>query len=208
MLNTLLWIKVLKLLKVLRFEVQKTTQLFKKVAPNQKVYTKVKNEEPTYYAASNVGSDVGIKKIVRDGVTFYFIDNEQYFNRGTVYGEWDDGERFGFFQMAALELMEKVDFIPDILHAHDYHTGMIPFLDHWIQACKVLRQSSLSTILKLQGQFDSGMLWEIFGVGYERYADGTLRWNDCLNWMKAAVLYADRVTTVSRSYAGDVGRCT
>lgn len=81
---------------------------------------------------------VGIKKIVRDGVTFYFIDNEQYFNRGTVYGEWDDGERFGFFQMAALELMEKVDFIPDILHAHDYHTGMIPFLlkekYHWIQA--------------------------------------------------------------------------
>ena len=48
---------------------------------------------------------VGIKKIVRDGVTFFFIDNEQYFNRGTVYGEWDDGERFGFFQMAALELM-------------------------------------------------------------------------------------------------------
>mgnify|MGYP000520805987 FL=1 len=39
---------------------------------------------------------VGIKKIVRDGVTFYFIDNEQYFNRGTVYGEWDDGERFWF----------------------------------------------------------------------------------------------------------------
>ena len=48
------------------------------------------------------------------------------------------------------------------------------------------------------------MLWEIFGVGYERYADGTLRWNDCLNWMKAAVLYADRVTTVSPSYAGEI----
>ena len=94
---------------------------------------------------------VGIKKIVRDGVTFYFIDNEQYFNRGTVYGEWDDGERFGFFQMAALELMEKVDFIPDILHAHDYHTGMIPFLlkENTIgfKLTKVLRQSSLSTIL-------------------------------------------------------------
>ena len=94
---------------------------------------------------------VGIKKIVRDGVTFYFIDNEQYFNRGTVYGEWDDGERFGFFQMAALELMEKVDFIPDILHVHDYHTGMIPFLlkENTIgfKLTKVLRQSSLSTIL-------------------------------------------------------------
>ena len=58
--------------------------------------------------------------------------------------------------------------------------------------------------IEFQGQFDSGMLWEIFGVGYERYADGTLRWNDCLNWMKAAVLYADRVTTVSPSYAGEI----
>ena len=94
---------------------------------------------------------VGIKKIVRDGVTFFFIDNEQYFNRGTVYGEWDDGERFGFFQMAALELMEKVDFIPDILHVHDYHTAMIPFLLRkntiGFKLTKVLRQSSLSIIL-------------------------------------------------------------
>lgn len=48
------------------------------------------------------------------------------------------------------------------------------------------------------------MLWELFGVGYERYADGTLRWNDCLNWMKAGILYADRVTTVSPSYAGEI----
>lgn len=151
---------------------------------------------------------VGIKKIVRDGVTFFFIDNEQYFNRGTVYGEWDDGERFGFFQMAALELMEKVDFIPDILHVHDYHTAMIPFLlkekYHWIQAYQGIRTVFTIHNIEFQGQFDSGMLWEIFGVGYERYADGTLRWNDCLNWMKAAVLYADRVTTVSPSYAGEI----
>ena len=151
---------------------------------------------------------VGIKKIVRDGVTFFFIDNEQYFNRGTVYGEWDDGERFGFFQMAALELMEKVDFIPDILHVHDYHTGMIPFLlkekYHWIQVYQGIKTVFTIHNIEFQGQFDSGMLWEIFGVGYERYADGTLRWNDCLNWMKAAVLYADRVTTVSPSYAGEI----
>ena len=151
---------------------------------------------------------VGIKKIVRDGVTFFFIDNEQYFNRGTVYGEWDDGERFGFFQMAALELMEKVDFIPDILHVHDYHTAMIPFLlkekYHWIQVYQGIKTVFTIHNIEFQGQFDSGMLWEIFGVGYERYADGTLRWNDCLNWMKAAVLYADRVTTVSPSYAGEI----
>ncbi len=61
-----------------------------------------------------------------DGVTFFFIDNEQYFNRGTVHGEWDDG-MFGFFQMAAW-VDCGADFIPDIFHVHDYHTAMIPFL--------------------------------------------------------------------------------
>lgn len=58
--------------------------------------------------------------------------------------------------------------------------------------------------LEFQGQFSDGMLWDLFGVGYERYADGTLRWNDCLNWMKAGILYADRVTTVSPSYAHEI----
>ncbi len=70
----------------------------------------------------------GIKKTVLNGVTFYFIDNQYYFFRGHVYGDFDDGERFAFFQLAAIEAMERIDFIPDFLHVHDYHTAMIPFL--------------------------------------------------------------------------------
>lgn len=151
---------------------------------------------------------VGAKRLVRDGVTFYFIDNQDYFFRGSVYGEWDDGERFAFFQLAALELMEKVDFIPDILHVHDYHTAMIPFLlkekYHWINAYKNIKTVFTIHNIEFQGQFDPGMLGELFSVGAERYEDGTLRWNDCLNWMKAAVLYSDRVTTVSPSYAQEI----
>ncbi|MGT2742018.1 glycogen synthase GlgA [Streptococcus plurextorum] len=151
---------------------------------------------------------VGIKKLVRDKVTFYFIDNQQYFFRGKVYGDWDDGERFAFFQLAALEMMERVSFIPDILHVHDYHTAMMPFLlkekYHWIEAYR--RIKSIFTIhnIEFQGQFDPIILGDLFGVGHERYADGTLRWNNCLNWMKAAILYADRVTTVSPSYASEI----
>ena len=151
---------------------------------------------------------VGMKKTTHEGVDFYFVDNEQYFNRGTVYGEWDDGERFAYFQLAALELMEKIDFIPDVLHVHDYHTAMIPFLlkekYHWIKAYNNIRTVFTIHNIEFQGQFDSGMLGDLFGVGYERYEDGTLRWNNCLNWMKAAVLYADRVTTVSPSYAEEI----
>ena len=154
------------------------------------------------------GQYVGVKRTVLNGVTFYFIDNQYYFFRSHVYGDFDDGERFAYFQMAAVELMERVDFIPDVLHVHDYHTAMIPFLVkekyHWIQAYHGIRTVLTIHNLEFQGQFSDGMLWDLFGVGYERYADGTLRWNDCLNWMKAGILYADRVTTVSPSYAHEI----
>ncbi|MFS1663881.1 glycogen synthase GlgA [Streptococcus sp. zg-JUN1979] len=151
---------------------------------------------------------VGVKKIEKDGVTFYFIDNRDYFFRGHVYGDWDDGERFAFFQLAALEIMEKVNIIPDVLHVHDYHTAMIPFLLKekygWINAYRSIKTVLTIHNIEFQGQFDSGMLWDLFGVGNERYLDGTLRWNDCLNWLKAGILYADRVTTVSPSYAEEI----
>ncbi|MEQ9763963.1 glycogen synthase GlgA [Streptococcus sp. ZJ151] len=150
----------------------------------------------------------GVKYIQRDGVHFFFIDNQYYFFRGSVYGFWDDGERFAFFQLAALELMEKIDFIPDILHVHDYHTAMVPFLlkekYHWIQAYQGIRTVFTIHNIEFQGQFGPEMLGDLFGVGNERYEDGTLRWNNCLNWMKAAVLYADRVSTVSPSYAQEI----
>lgn len=167
--------------------------------------------EDLFYFFTNVGwrhQYVGVKRAYRDGVTFYFVDNRDYFFRGKVYGDWDDGERFAFFQLAALEMMEKIDFIPDVLHVHDYHTAMIPFIlkekYHWIEAYRYIKTVFTIHNIEFQGQFDPGMLGDLFGVGMERYNDGTLRWNGCLNWMKAATLYADRVTTVSPSYAREI----
>lgn len=164
-----------------------------------------------FYFYTNVGwrhQYVGIKEMIKDNVTFYFIDNRDYFFRGHIYGDWDDGERFAYFQLAALEAMEKINFIPDVLHVHDYHTAMIPFLlkekYHWIQAYQKIRTVFTIHNIEFQGQFGPGMLGDLFGVGSERYEDGTLRWNNCLNWMKAGVLYADRVTTVSPSYANEI----
>ena len=115
---------------------------------------------------------VGVKRIVLNDVNFYFIDNQHYFFRGHVYGDFDDGERFAYFQLAAVELMERIDFIPDVLHAHDYHTAMIPFLVkekyRWIQAYNNIKTVLTIHNLEFQGQFSDGMLWELFGVGYER----------------------------------------
>ncbi|MDN6398150.1 MAG: glycogen/starch synthase, partial [Alkalibacterium sp.] len=70
----------------------------------------------------------GIKKLVKDSVTYYFVDNTFYFDRSELYDYGDDGERFAFFQQAIIEMLEKIDFIPDILHVNDWQTAMIPVL--------------------------------------------------------------------------------
>ncbi|MFD0704841.1 glycogen synthase GlgA [Alloscardovia venturai] len=151
---------------------------------------------------------VGVKLLKRDGVSYYFLDNQYYFFRGHVYGDYDDGERFAYFQQAAMEMMEKVDFIPDVVHVNDYHTAMIPFLlkekYNWIHAYHAIRTVLTIHNLEFQGQYDAGTLWDLFGVGPERYYDGTVRWNNQLNWLKTGILYADRVTTVSPSYAEEI----
>ena len=66
----------------------------------------------------------GVKSLVKDGVIYYFIDNEYYFKRDTLYGHYDDGERYAFFCMAVLEMLEKVGFCPDVLHAHDWQSAL------------------------------------------------------------------------------------
>jgi len=150
----------------------------------------------------------GLKRLEMDNVTYYFIDNLYYFDREALYGYYDDGERFAFLQMAIIELMEKIDFIPDILHVNDYHTAMIPCLlkekYHWINSYRNIRTVLTIHNIQFQGQYGSEILSDLFGMGSERYEDGTLRLGDALNFMKAGILYADKVTTVSPSYAQEI----
>lgn len=150
----------------------------------------------------------GVKYLKHQGIEYYFIDNMYYFNRPNLYGDYDDGERFAFFQMALIELMEKIDFIPDVVHVNDYHTAMVPFLlkekYHWIQAYRKIRSVLTIHNIEFQGQYDASIMADLFGMGAERYEDGTIRYNDCVNFMKAGILYADRVTTVSPSYAEEI----
>ncbi|MGM0166405.1 starch synthase [Enterococcus sp. AZ135] len=150
----------------------------------------------------------GVKHLKMNGIDYYFLDNLYYFNRPELYGYYDDGERFAFYQQAVIELMEKIDFIPDVMHLNDYHTSFIPFLlkekYHWIQKFNQIRTVLTIHNIEFQGQYDREILYDLFGVGCERYDDGTIRFNDCVNFMKAGILYADRVTTVSPSYAEEI----
>lgn len=150
----------------------------------------------------------GLKQLEMNGVTYYFIDNQYYFGREGLYGYFDDGERFAFFQMALIEMMERIEFIPELLHVNDYHTAMVPFLlkekYRWIDAYKDIRTVLTIHNIEFQGQYASDVLPDLFGMGTERYDDGTVQMAGALNFMKAGILYADRVNTVSPSYAEEI----
>ncbi|MHC5268001.1 glycogen synthase GlgA [Enterococcus sp. LJL98] len=150
----------------------------------------------------------GVKRLEQEGVTYYFLDNLYYFDRENLYGDYDDGERFAFFQQAVIEMMEKIAFIPDIIHVNDYHTAMIPFLlkekYHWIQAFQSIRTVLTIHNIEFQGQYGPEVLSDLFGMGQERFDDGTLRWHGALNFLKTGILYANHVNAVSPSYAEEI----
>ncbi len=150
----------------------------------------------------------GIKRLLLDGVTYYFVDNQSYYDREQCYGYWDDGERFAFFCMAVCEAMERIDFIPDIMHAHDWHAAMIPVLlvhkYHWIQAYRHIRKVLTIHNLRFQGIYDPVLLESLFGIGYDAYREDGVKYYDRINFLKGGIHYSDRVTTVSPSYAHEI----
>ncbi len=148
----------------------------------------------------------GIKSLVKDGVTYYFIDNEYYFNRDTLYGHYDDGERYAFFCMAALELIERTGFFPDILHAHDWQSALsVVYLNHLYRMRP--GYESIKTVftihnIEYQGKYDFGILYDVFSLNNECH--GVMEYDGCINLMKGAIVCADIVSTVSPRYAEEI----
>lgn len=148
----------------------------------------------------------GIKSLVKDGVTYYFIDNEYYFKRDCLYGEMDDGERYAYFCTAVLHLMRHVDFYPDVLHAHDWQAALsIIYLSrHYRHLPEYSEIRTVFTIhnIEYQGQYGFDILGDIFALSdFDR---ATVEYNGCINLMKGAIECADLVTTVSPTYAQEI----
>ena len=151
----------------------------------------------------------GLDEMVYEGVHYYFIDNEYYFLRPRIYGEDDDAERFAFFSRAALEsLIHIPGFKPDIIHCHDWHTALIPLMLKAFYSHEPLYYpiKTIFTIhnLKYQGIFSKEVLSDIVGLGMEYFTEDALEFHGAVNFMKAALLYADRITTVSPTYAQEI----
>ena len=149
----------------------------------------------------------GIFETEYKGVKYYFIDNEQYFNRHNVYGEIDDGERFAFFSKASIEVMPHIDFKADIINANDWHTALsVVYLDKFKKDhFKFYRDiKSIFSIhnVEFQGKYNPYILGSLFGLEND-YID-IMTFDEDINLLKAAVQLADRVNTVSESYAKEL----
>lgn len=150
----------------------------------------------------------GIEKTIYRGITYYFIDNEFYYKRDNCYGYGDDAERFAFFCRAVLESIPYLDFTPDILHCHDWQAGMIPVLLE-AQYRNLDRYRDIHTMftihnLKFQGIYGISEMKEWFGLGDEYFTNDKLEFYGAGSFMKGALVYANRITTVSDTYAEEI----
>jgi starch synthase len=140
------------------------------------------------------------------GVIFYLIDNQYYFKRHGLYGHFDDAERFAFFSRAVLEMLPYIDFKPDIIHANDWQTALVPvyfstfYADNdWFRGIK-----TVLTIhnIQYQGKYGEELLEDVLGL--PKSALPVLQFGKCVNFLKGAIECANRVTTVSPTYAAEI----
>lgn len=152
---------------------------------------------------------VGIEKLTLEGVTYYFIDNEYYFGRSYIYGlGGDEGERFAYFCRAVLEALPQIDFVPDVLHLNDWQTGLVaPMLE--IQYRVLPLYQNIRTVytihnLQYQGLFPIAEIEDLVALGNDAYTSQHMEFFGQCSFMKGGLTYANKITTVSPTYAQEI----
>lgn len=152
---------------------------------------------------------VGILEMEYEGIKFYFVDNEYYFNGPKPYGNiYEDIEKFAFFSKAAISALPSLNFRPDIIHCHDWQTGLVPvYLNAMFQDNPFFRGiKTVMTIhnLKFQGIWDVKTVKNITGLPDSYFVPDKLEAYGDANYLKGGIVYADAVTTVSNTYAEEI----
>ena len=150
----------------------------------------------------------GLFQLERDGVTYYFIDNEYYFRRWDLYGHFDDGERFAFFSKAVLHVPAMVDWPVDILHCNDWQTALVPvyLLEEKYRIPQLGGARTVFTIhnIEYQGRYGDQVLQDVIGLDKSYFNEGMLAYHRDVNLMKGAIMASNFVTTVSPTYAQEL----
>ncbi|NLT08624.1 MAG: glycogen synthase GlgA [Ruminococcus sp.] len=148
----------------------------------------------------------GIFKAVLNGITYYFIDNEYYYSREGMYGFYDDCERFVFFDRAVLEMLKYVGFTPEIIHCNDWQTALIPVYYSvyykYQQGYDGIKNVFTIHNIEYQGKYGKEVLGELMSI--PMYNAGLLDYDGYVNMLKGAIETADKITTVSPSYAWEI----
>ena len=150
----------------------------------------------------------GIFSLDLNGVTYFFIDNEYYFKRDNLYGYYDDGERFAFFCEAVCDIIPHIGFTPDIIHCNDWQTSLIPVYIRLTPKSGFEKIKLLFTIhnIEYQGKFGEEILPDVCGLDVNLgRPGGILEFMGGVNLMKSAIEISDIVTTVSPTYAEELG---
>ena len=145
---------------------------------------------------------MGVFQLRQGGTTYYFIDNEEYFKRDRLYGHYDDCERYAFFCRAVFEAIPFLDFVPDILHANDWQTALVP-----VYQDAIYHRTFLTTVFTIhnveyQGKYDPVVIGDV--IGLPEGAEHLLMYDGCANLMKGGIDTANMVTTVSPTYAEEL----
>ena len=152
---------------------------------------------------------VGVLETIYDGIHFYFIDNEYYFAGFKPYGNiYEDVEKFAFFSKAALSVLPVIGFQPDIIHCHDWQTGLVPvFLKgKFHENAFYANMKCIMTIhnLKFQGVWDMQSIKNITGLSDYYFTPDKMELYGDANYLKGGLVYADALTTVSPTYAEEI----
>ncbi|HEX2926040.1 MAG TPA: glycogen synthase GlgA [Ruminiclostridium sp.] len=150
----------------------------------------------------------GIFRLVYEGITYYFLDNEYYFNRSELYGAYDEAEQFTFFSKALLEILPSIGFKPDIIHCNDWQTGVVGLL---LEAAyennpfyKNIKTVFTIHNLKYQGIFPKEVLPELLGLDWKYFTPEGLEFHGNINFLKAGLVYSDSISTVSPTYSNEI----
>lgn len=152
---------------------------------------------------------VGVLEAEYEGIKFYFIDNEFYFSGPKPYGYiHEDIEKFAFFCKAALSALPSIGFRPDIIHCHDWQTGLIPVYLHDMFMANPFYHGikTIMTIhnLKFQGKWNLKKTMDITGINPSFFTSDKLEAYGDANFLKGGLVYSDMITTVSNSYAEEI----
>lgn len=148
----------------------------------------------------------GVFEAKYGGVTYYLLDNEYYFKRDSLYGHYDDAERFAFFSRAVLEMLPHIDFKPDILHCNDWQSALA-IVYYALFYARMPGYENIKTIftihnIQYQGVYGHDLLNDVLGIPEQDYQ--VLAYDGDVNFMKGAIECANRVTTVSPTYANEI----